>query len=524
MPENISGFWIQGDTKPQVGSENIIDFIKMIDKPVALLDLKGKLGVGIDGTFIYGENTLLNNVKTISMIASVQPVLPENLGDMLFKNTHNVRYSYIAGAMANGISSTQMVEAMGKAGMLGFFGAGGLTIKQIESAIDRLQQASGDFPFGFNLIHSPGDLKHEKNVVELYLKKGIKLISAAAYMRLTLPLVYYRVKGIYCDLNGKIVTPNKIIAKVSRIEVAKRFFSPPPEKFLKMLVEQNLITQKEAQLAKQIPMAEDLTAEADSGGHTDNRSALTLLPAMIALKNEYNNRYQYQRPLCVGMGGGIATPESAFAAFAMGAAYILTGSINQSCVEAATSKAVRSMLCQAEQADVTMTPAADMFEMGVKVQVLKRGTMFPQRATKLYDIYKNYENFYDVPESIRKMIEEKILKNSFENSWESTKKFFAKYDPRQIERGQNNHKYKMALVFRSYLGQASNWATSGVEDRKMDYQVWCGPAIGAFNEWVKGSELEIPENRRVATIAMDILKGASIEARINALRLQGVNL
>ena len=36
-------------------------------------------------------------------------------------------------------------------------------------------------------------------------------------------------------------------------------------------------------------MARDLTAEADSGGHTDNRPALALLPTMIALKNEFNH-------------------------------------------------------------------------------------------------------------------------------------------------------------------------------------------------------------------------------------------
>ena len=29
-----------------------------------------------------------------------------------------------------------------------------------------------------------------------------------------------------------------------------------------------------------------------------------------------------------------------------------------------------------------MAPAADMFEMGVKLQVLKRGTMFPMRAAQ----------------------------------------------------------------------------------------------------------------------------------------------
>ena len=35
-----------------------------------------------------------------------------------------------------------------------------------------------------------------------------------------------------------------------------------------------------------------------------------------------------------------------------------------------------------------MAPAADMFEMGVKLQVLKRGTMFPMRAQKLYELYR----------------------------------------------------------------------------------------------------------------------------------------
>jgi NAD(P)H-dependent flavin oxidoreductase YrpB (nitropropane dioxygenase family) len=41
-------------------------------------------------------------------------------------------------------------------------------------------------------------------------------------------------------------------------------------------------------------------------------------------------------------------------------------------VEAGTSDTVRQMLAEAEQADVAMAPSADMFELGVKVQVLKR--------------------------------------------------------------------------------------------------------------------------------------------------------
>ena len=58
-----------------------------------------------------------------------------DLGDTSFKTDHRIKFAYIMGAMANGISSVEMVCAAGKAGMLGFFGAGGLSLDQVESAI-----------------------------------------------------------------------------------------------------------------------------------------------------------------------------------------------------------------------------------------------------------------------------------------------------------------------------------------------------------------------------------------------------
>jgi PfaD family protein len=285
-----------------------------------------------------------------------------------------------------------------------------------------------------------------------------------------------------------------------------------------------MITRQEADLAKFIPMSEDLTAEADSGGHTDNRPAISLLPTMLALRDELTEKYNYSRPPCVGLGGGIATPDSAAAAFAMGAAYILTGSINQSCVEAGTSKIVRQMLAEAGQADVTMAPAADMFEMGVKVQVLKRGTMFPLRASKLYDLYCNYDRFENIPDKQKKILERDFFRQSFQDEWEQTKNYFARHDPKQIDRARKDARHKMALVFRSYLGQSSNWANSGDPSRKIDYQIWCGPAIGAFNQWIKGSFLENPENRKTVTVAMNLLYGAAVATRVNWIRNQGVVL
>ena len=47
--------------------------------------------------------------------------------------------------------------------------------------------------------------------------------------------------------------------------------------------------------------------------------------------------------------------------------------------------------------DVVMAPAADMFEMGVKVQVLKRGTLFPMRAQRLFELYPAYHGGEALP-------------------------------------------------------------------------------------------------------------------------------
>src|SRR5204862_5900082 len=128
-------------------------------------------------------------------------------------------------------------------------------------------------------------------------------------------------------------TPNRILAKVSRVEVATRFFSPPPPRFLTELVRRGQLTDEQASLAAHVPMAQDLTAEADSGGHTDNRPAITLIPTLLALRDRLQEQHRYPEGLRVGAAGGIATPASVAAAFQMGAAYVLTGSVNQACRE-----------------------------------------------------------------------------------------------------------------------------------------------------------------------------------------------
>ena len=65
-------------------------------------------------------------------------VTPKMFGEPSFMKRHKLKYPYIAGAMANGISSQDLVTTMAKNGMAGFFGAGGLSIQQIEKQIIQL--------------------------------------------------------------------------------------------------------------------------------------------------------------------------------------------------------------------------------------------------------------------------------------------------------------------------------------------------------------------------------------------------
>ena len=464
----------------------------------------------------------INDQDGSPRVVNVPPFVPENLGDQELCNEIGIRYPYFGGSMAKGISSVAMAEELGKAGMLGFFGAAGLPFSAVETAVDQL--AGAPFPCGFNLIHSPHEPDMEDALARLFISKGVKLVEASAFLSLTLPLVRYRTHGIHRATDGTIIAPNRIIAKVSREELAERFFSPPPEKFLRLLCEEGSLSAEQAELAAGIPMAQEVTAEADSGGHTDNRPAMALFPTIKSLAGRMERKFGYSVSLRVGLAGGIATPAAAAAAFAMGAAYIMTGSVNQACVESGTSDTVRRMLAETRQADMTMAPAADMFEMGVTVQVLKRGTMFPMRAAKLYELYRAHDGLDSLPVAERDKLEKTFFKATCADVWRDTRSFFLKRDPRQVERAERDPKHLMALVFRWYLGQAAHWAKDGDPARTIDYQVWCGPAMGAFNEWAAGSFLESPDQRRVATVARNIMFGAALQARANILRYQNIQL
>ncbi len=518
-PEVVGGW--RGMVAPAFAAGDLLATIHQIrERAYVVVDpITGQHGVATGGGLVDEDSA-----GAWPVIAVLPAMYPEWLGDRSFNEVHGTRFPYVTGAMANGIATTQLVIEMARTGCLGFFGAAGLQRNVVAAAIDELHEALGhtDLPWGCNLIHSPQEPALEEAVADLYIERGVRRVSAAAYMSLTPAIVRYAYSGIHVDVDGMVQRPNMVFAKISRPEVARHFVHPAPEQMLAVLVREGKLTADEAALASSLPVAEDITIESDSGGHTDNRPLAPLFATIQAVRDEAVAQHRYPRPIRLGAAGGIGTPQAAAAAFALGASYVLTGTVNEACVESGLSAEGKQMLAAADLADIAMAPAADMFELGVELQVLKRGTMFAPRAKKLYSLYTTYPSLDAIPDAERVELEQKILGTSIEQCWDDTKAFWNDRDPSQVVEAEQNPRHKMALTFRSYLGLSSRWSIEGATDRRLDYQIWCGPAMGAFNAWTAGTFLAEPANRQAAQVARNLLEGAAVVTRAQQLRTYGV--
>lgn len=437
-------------------------------------------------------------------------ITADALGSAEFKSDYGLRYAYLAGAMYKGIASKDMVVALGRAGMLGFLGTGGMAIDAMEQCVLQIQsQLSHRQAFGLNLLCSIDRPELEEDTVDLMLRHGVRFAEAAAFMRITPSLVRYRLHGLARDANGDIQAPQRILAKVSRPEVATAFMQPPPLEIVRGLLAAGRITARQAELAAYIPMAEEICVESDSGGHTDQGVAFALLPAMFALRDTAMETYRYRNRIRIGAAGGIGTPHAAAGAFVMGADFVMTGSINQCTPEARTSDAVKDILQEINVQDTTYAPAGDMFELGARVQVVRRGLFFPARANKLYEVYQRSASIEDIDEATRRQIQDKFFQRSFDEVWSETRAYYARAFPDRLQEIERNPRQKMALIFKWYFVHTTRLAMQGVPGSKIDYQIHCGPALGAFNQWVKGTPLEPWRNRHVAEIGLHLMNGTA---------------
>ncbi|MEV1064381.1 ACP S-malonyltransferase [Streptomyces sp. NPDC050263] len=401
----------------------------------------------------------------------------EELGAQGFRARYGLRLAYLAGGMYGGVSSEALVVRLAKAGGMGFLGAGGLPLAEVEDGIRAVQASLGPGgPFGVNLLHRHACPEEERALVDLLLRLGVGTVEASGFLRITPALVRYRLRG------------GRIIAKVSRADTAEAFLRPAPDDMVRGLVERGEATERQAARAAGLPMADDLCVEADGGWLTGAAGLSTLLPAVLRLRDAL--AVTGAPKVHVGAAGGIGTPEAAAAALVLGAEFLVTGSVNQCTVEAATSPEVKDLLQRLDVQDTEPTPWSEMFELGVRARAVKRGVFLPARADRLYQLWRMHDSFDAIDARTRRQIEETYLRRPFEDACAAT---------------ETDPKRRLALAFRSYLDDGFALAREGAPGRRVDYLIHCGPAMGAFNQWVKGTGLEPWQARNVDVVADRLL-------------------
>jgi trans-AT polyketide synthase/acyltransferase/oxidoreductase domain-containing protein len=236
-------------------------------------------------------------------------------------------------------------------------------------------------------------------------------------------------------------------------------------------------------------MADDVCAVGDCAGYTEMGVLSALLPAILRMRADLAPHIR------VGAGGGIGTPGAVAAAFVLGADFVLTGSINLATVESALPDRTKDLLTDVDVHDTTYAPSADLFELGGRARVLRKGTLFHARSAKLHDLWRANASWEHIDPSVRDQVERKYFQATFAEMAAG----FREPDPKRL----------MALVFRAYCERAERFAVTGAAGREADYAIACGPALGASNHWLRGTELASWRSRHVDELAVRLMTEAA---------------
>lgn len=146
--------------------------LQQLDRPGSVVSDGARLGVtGAIDPVPAGVTTLCH-----------YPALsPSALGDPAFLSHYGVRYPYMAGAMANGIASADLVIALASHGLLASYGAGGVRLEQVDKALAKITAAVNGAPFAVNLIHSPSEPAMENGLIDILLRYGVTIVEASAF-------------------------------------------------------------------------------------------------------------------------------------------------------------------------------------------------------------------------------------------------------------------------------------------------------------------------------------------------------
>jgi trans-AT polyketide synthase/acyltransferase/oxidoreductase domain-containing protein len=428
-----------------------------------------------------------------------------SIGNAEFSKKYRTKYNYAVGGMGHGISGVDFVVKSCNEGILSFLGANCVDLDVIGSMIDQVKhKINSDTLFGVNITENYFEPQNTKDLINLCTEKGVRVIEASNFMTVTKELVRYKISGIGLDAEGS-VTGNAIIAKVSNTNVAREFLKPPSDSILNELLNEKAITKDEFDIAGKIPVADDVCIVGDCAYETEKGNLLTMLPEVLDVAEKIYKENLLVAKSRIGAAGSIGSGRTILALHYMGAEFFMTGSVNECTKEADIPDDVKDMLVKTNVNDFTYAPSENMFELNRFVQVLKKGVFFPSRANMLKSVYDTVNSIDDISGEIKLYIEDKLLQCGFDN-------YFAKIKltENQIKLANSNSKYKMAIIFKQYLHEASDKALFSKDRDKdvVDFQVYCGTAIGTANERLKDSKINDWKMRNTANIAEVLMQDA----------------
>lgn len=431
----------------------------------------------------------------------VEACEPSTLGGGRFCHRFGASAPYAVGAMAHGIASVGLVRALSTCGLWSDLGTAGLSRSMQMDALRELAGESGSW--GANLVHLPDSPLWEAELAVEMVRYGAPRISLSAFTKVTLGVLVAAYRGLRKGEERARV----VVLKTSRVDVLDQFLRPPPRDLLLQAVSRGLLDREEAIRAVKTPLIDALVIEGRSGGHTDPRPLSQIWGPLFDL-------CQRMAPaVLVGAAGGLGTPEDLLEAFGWGADFVMTGSLNQTTVEAGQSEGVKELLTSLRETDFSTAPAADMLELGAQVQVATGPSGFAEHAGRMVSLLRNARSLEELDEEQRREVEA-VLGESIESAWHQTEAYWQERDPEMVRRAHKSPSRRFALLVRRYLGLSSRWALQGDLSRREDWQIWSGPAVARFEGWVSGSWLQPLSARRVSEVSWTLLRGTCYAQRV----------
>ncbi|MGV9267537.1 acyltransferase domain-containing protein [Kitasatospora sp. NPDC003701] len=428
------------------------------------------------------------------------------LGDPAFLRDRGVRLAYAVGGLPEGITGPELVIALGRAGLLGHLGLGGLRPDRAAQDLRRVRAAlPAGAPWGATLTRDP-DRDRTAEWVELLLTHDVPGVEAIGFTTPEPALVRLRLTGLRPGPDGSPVPARRLLVPVSHPDTARQFMAPAPEPVVRALRAQGLITDEEARLSARLPMADDLYALPEPAAPL---GLLGLLPALRRVRAETAAGRPGLPRVRLGAAGGLGTAEAVAAAFALGADFVLTRSVNQATVEAATSALVKDLLTAAEVGDFATAPAEEALDQGGRVTVLRRGGFFAARSARLYELLLHGEGIDGLDPAEREVLEKQYFGQGLDDVWAQIRSDPARWGAAAIARAERDAGERPVLLVRWYLADTLRRAIAGDPAERLNFQIRSGPAVAAFNREAAGTPLEHWHGRRVDAVAQRLMTGAA---------------